>query len=440
MAGIQEQINASRALDGPNIACPSGEELAKYQKASVGYALGRHNTLIADEPGTGKTAEAICFANEIKARRSLVICPANIRGQWDEAIRRWTLMQWPYQIHNIINSKSGVNPNANWTIVSYDLARTEAIGTQLAAQRYDVGIFDEVHYLKTIDTKRTRAIFGGGENRKFVPFADKCERMVALSGTPIPNRPKEAYTLARGLCFDAIDWLSEERFYDRFNPSVRREKLDPKTGQVIGFWTDERSGRHAELQNRMRANFMVRHLKRDVLTQLKLPSYDIVRAEETGPVRAALAAERLLDLDPDKLVGNSSLFGGAVATVRRLMGEALAPQVVKYADMLLFGGVEKLVIFGWHKSVLDILEKGLHKWGVLRVDGSTGGTAKSLAVSLFQKDPKYHVLIGNLLSLGTGTDGLQNASSNAIIAEPSWVPGENVQAIDRLDRRGQKRT
>jgi SWI/SNF-related matrix-associated actin-dependent regulator 1 of chromatin subfamily A len=438
LATIAKQIECSRALDGVAIACPVAEELAGYQKASISYALSRTNTLIADEPGTGKTAEAICFANEIKARRCLVICPAAIRRQWGEAIRRWTLMQWPFVIHTINSKKDGVNPNANWTICSYDLARTRDIGAQIAAQRFDVGIFDEVHYLKTPDSARTRAIFGGGEDRSFDPLALSCNRLLALSGTPVPNRPREAYTLARGLCFDAIDWLSQDRFYERFNPSKRVERYRDDGSSY--FWNDERTGRYAELQNRLRANFMARHLKRDVLTQLKLPIYDLVRAEETGPVRAALAAEKLLDLDPNQFTRGPDLFGGAVATVRRLMGEALALQVVTYADLLLTGGINKLVIFAWHKSVLDILEKGLHKWGVVRVDGNTSSISRTKAILDFQKEHSIHVIIGNLLSLGTGTDGLQNVSSNVIIAEPSWVPGENVQAIDRLDRLGQKRT
>ena len=436
LAGIQEQIRLSRALGGPDISCPPSEQLADYQKASIGYALTRTNTLIADEPGTGKTAEAICFANQIKATKILVICPAAVRNQWDEQIRRWSEPARPFtlHIHTIRKAKDGTDENADWTIVSYDLARTAGIGAQLAAQRYDLGIFDEVHYLKTPDSRRTRAIFGGGEGRTFDPIAGKCGRLLALSGTPIPNRPREAYTLARGMCFDAIDWLSEDRFYERFNP---RATVTAADGHL---YVDERTGRHPELQNRLRGNFMVRHLKRDVLTQLKLPMYDLVRCETTGPVKAALAAEKLLDLDPDSMHGSGSLFGGAIATVRREMGEALAPQVVDYAQMLLNGGVEKLVIFAWHKSVLDILEKGLHKWNPLRVDGNSTGAARSSAVGSFQRDTRCHVIIGNYLSLGTGTDGLQNVSSHALCAEPSWVHGENVQMIDRLDRLGQTRT
>ena len=41
--------------------------------------------------------------------------------------------------------------------------------------------------------------------------------------------------------------------------------------------------------------------------------------------------------------------------------------------------------------------------------------------------------------MGVGTDGLQHVCNHAIIAEPDWVPGNNQQAFDRLDRGGQKR-
>ena len=47
---------------------------------------------------------------------------------------------------------------------------------------------------------------------------------------------------------------------------------------------------------------------------------------------------------------------------------------------------------------------------------------------------------GNTLTLGTGVDGLQEVCAHAIICEPSWVPGENVQCFDRLDRGGQRHT
>jgi len=437
LGGIIEQLKASWAATSSAIyKCPADRELAEFQKADIGYALGRRNTLIGDQPGLGKTPVSICFANEIGARRVLVICPANIRLQWVKRIREWTTQRWPYTIHSILAARHGVHPTAEWTVVSYDLARTEAIGKALAKGRYDLLILDEAHYLKEITSQRTRALFGGGATRHFEPIAERAERILALTGTPLPNRPREAYTLARALCWDAIDWQSEDTFKTRFNPSMRMERTDPQTGQKT-FYIDERSGRHAELQNRLRGNFMVRHLKREVLTQLKLPVYDIIQLEETGPVKQALAAERLLDIDPEDLTGADMAILGHVSVVRRMMGVALAPQVVDYVKMLLQGGEEKLVLFAWHIEVMDILQEGLKRFGVVRIDGSNS-KHKSRLVEEFQTNPDIQVCLGNLLSMGVGTDGLQDVSHHALIAEPSWVPGDNEQAFDRLDRFGQK--
>lgn len=174
------------------------------------------------------------------------------------------------------------------------------------------------------------------------------------------------------------------------------------------------------------------------MTQLKLPVYDIIQLEETGAVKQALKAESLLDIDPENLEGADAAVLGHISVVRKMMGIALAPQVADYVDMLIAGGERKIVLFAWHIEVMNILQERLAKHGVLRVDGSTGAVRKEKLTRLFIDDEKYDVMLGNLLSMGVGTDGLQEVSSHALIAEPSWTPGDNLQAFDRLDRGGQK--
>lgn len=438
--GILQNIEASYApTSSSRFKCPADKELWAFQKADLDYALQRKNTLIGDQPGLGKTPTAICFANEINAKRVLVICPASIRLQWVKRIREWTTLKWPYTVHAILNGSNGVHPNAEWTVVSYDLAKREAIGKALAKGSYDLIILDEAHYLKTPDADRTRAIFGGGKSRFFEPLASRTERMLALTGTPLPNRPREAYTLARGLCFDSIDWFSEDRFNERFNPSQKIERIDLLTGRTK-IAIDERTGRHAELQNRLRANFMVRHLKRDVMPQLHLPVYDLIQIDPDKPaVKAALKAESLLHIDPEHLEGADAATLGHVAVVRRLMGIAMAPQVADYIDMLIEGDEEKLVIFAWHVEVMDMLERAWEKHGIIRIDGSTSTRQREARVEKFQTEPRIKIALGNILSMGTGVDGLQHVCNHALIAEPDWTPGNNIQCFDRLDRGGQTR-
>lgn len=422
-----------------HVEVPADKELWGFQKADIEYARRRKNTLVGDQPGLGKTQVAIAFANDMRARRILVVCPASIRLQWERRIREWSTIRWPLYIHPILKAKNGTNPHAHYTICSYELARNPNILSSLVREgRFDLVVLDECHYCQTTDSLRSRAVFGD-EGAFANTFTHDCGAILGLSGTPLLNRPRNVFNIARGLCYDSVDWLGEDAFCSRFNPRLVIPSVDPVTGYTK-YFVDERSGRHAELQNRLRGNFMVRHLKRDVMPQLKLPKYDLVYIEENGAIRAALEAESLLDIDFEHWGTEEIDTKGHVMVVRHQMGLAMAPGVADYVDTLLEGGEDKLVLFGWHKDVLDCYEERLAKWGVLRIDGRTSPTRKDALVRQYVGDDSKHCIIGNMQSMGTGTDGLQEVSAHAVIGEPDWTPTNNEQAISRLDRGGQTRT
>jgi SWI/SNF-related matrix-associated actin-dependent regulator 1 of chromatin subfamily A len=434
LGDIHSRVAQSWADGTEAFPVPTDLELWAFQRGSVRYVLDcfnrGHGALVGDEPGLGKTEVALVTANAIGATRTLIVCPASIRQQWAARARLWSTI--PRPICSVItSSRLGFPPSTthNFTIISYDLIRNKAIRARLLAEEYDLLILDEAHYAKSGDSGRSLAIFGPEG------IATRAKHTLALSGTPDPNRPAELFTLTKALCWDAIDWMTQHAFEQRFNQKQLDLTADgrPYVRQVVG--------RLPELRSRLRGNFMVRHLKRDVMTQLKLPVYDLVRVEETASVKAALKAEGMLGIDPETLKGADSVqFDGAISTVRKEMGIAMAPQVADYAAMCLDGGEEKLVLFGWHIEVLDIYEAKLAKYGVVRVDGRTSSAQKTARIQQFINDPNTRGIIGNALSLGTGTDGLQHAASHCLIGEPDWVPGNNQQMADRLDRGGQKGT
>jgi len=431
---------SSAKESGSHFRMPMDKELWPFQKASLDYVLSRNQSLIADAPGLGKTPQAIVYANEIGAKRVLVLCPAAIRLQWARRIREWSTMKWPFVIYPVVNSKNGIHPTAEWTVVSFALARNPALVAAIAQSHYDLLIIDESHYLKDPETAQTKAVFGGADGLyHFKRGVDaipaimaSCAHVLCLSGTPIVNRPLEAYTTARNLCWDAIDYMSLDKFRVRYNP---QKTMFVRDGKRI---TDERIGRVRELGNRMRGMFMARHAKRDVMDQLHMPKYDVVRLEETGEIKAALHAESMLGLDIDAIqTTNDYQVLGHIAQVRREMGIAVAPQAAEYIKLCLDGGEDKIVVFGWHIEVLNKLQEMLAKYGVLRIDGSTSPKKRQHYVDLFQSDPGMRVMLGNIQSMGTGVDGLQQVATHCVLVEPSWTPGENQQAVDRLDRGGQ---
>jgi SNF2 family DNA or RNA helicase len=183
-------------------------------------------------------------------------------------------------------------------------------------------------------------------------------------------------------------------------------------------------------------------MKRDVMPQLHLPVYDLIQIEDKPggqAIKQALKAESLLDINPENLQGLDAEVLGHVSSVRKQMGVAMAPQAADHIEMLLDGGEEKLVVFAWHTEVMDILAARLSKYGLVRIDGSTSASKKERMVKSFIENSSVQIALGNLLSMGVGTDGLQLVSSHALIVEPDWTPGNNIQAFDRLDRGGQTR-
>lgn len=434
----RDQIELSRALDGVgSTRMPPGKELWDYQKATLDYLLPRGGGINGDQPGLGKTPVSIVFCNEKEAQRILVICPASVRLQWAERIKEWSTI--PHvRVSTMLKVKDGIHPTANYQIISYDAARNPAIMKAIAKTPWDVLICDEAHKMKNMEALTTRAILGNnqGEYRhgehKMPCIASHCKFKLALTGTLLLNRPSEAYVLFRHFDHEAIDFVSEQGFKDRYNRQADMKTIEGKRFKL------ESTSLENELQNRLRVHIMARHEKKDVLTFMKPPRYSIVRCLENGAVKDALDAEGMLGLDIDEIQTTKDFeILGHIAEMRRIMGLALVPQIIDYAADFLEGSEEKLTIFAWHIDVLTAFEEGLSRFGTVRIDGRQSPLARQKAVDDFIALPHKRVCLSNLISGGEGVDGLQKVCSRCYLAEPDWVPARNEQAVSRLDRIGQ---
>jgi len=138
----QQANELSRATDADiRIPSPEGMSFFGYQKAGVAFAVSRPSTLIADEPGLGKTCQAIGVVNCLPdAKRILVICPASLKENWRREILRWQVVNRPVFI-----ADAKMLPDMHgWVVVNYDvLTRHEDILHRL---EFDVLIADEIHY------------------------------------------------------------------------------------------------------------------------------------------------------------------------------------------------------------------------------------------------------------------------------------------------------
>jgi SWI/SNF-related matrix-associated actin-dependent regulator 1 of chromatin subfamily A len=202
-------------------------------------------------------------------------------------------------------------------------------------------------------------------------------------------------------------------------------------------YTREEKGRLLELQARLRSNFMIRRLKNEVLDELPDKRYELTHVEPNGNIREVLAKEKLIDFDPETLLIRDFKMDGAVATVRREMGEAMVPRVVEHIKYLLdIVELKKVVLFAHHRSVIAALVESLNKYGVIVRMGGQGAIKQQEAIDEFVSDDKIRIFIGQLDTM-EGADGLQRVTDYCVFAEPAWTPGRNEQCVDRLHRKGQ---
>jgi len=71
----QDNIRASYAQDAPITIPGLGGELRPFQRGGVAYAVRAERTFIADEPGLGKTCQALATVHALKAYPALVVSP-----------------------------------------------------------------------------------------------------------------------------------------------------------------------------------------------------------------------------------------------------------------------------------------------------------------------------------------------------------------------------
>lgn len=386
-----------------------------YQAEGAAFLASRKTALLADDPGLGKSKQAIDACDLARVLKVLVICPASVVENWRREIAKYRMGDWSAYV------------------TSYDRA-AGADYKRLLAGEWDVLVLDEAHYLKNLTAKRTRLVYGEEAKMAAGAIAARAGQVWLLSGTPMPNNPSELYTHLRALHVDAI--RSERTGLPwTFFQFVNAYCLLRSNGfgdQIVG------SKNEAKLNAKL-SGFMLRRRKADVLPQLPPLRFselwlegrlDGLDGEEAEAVRAALAKDGVEGLK--RLAAN-----GSVSTLRRLTGMAKAePAAAWVTDWLDSTPADrKLVVFAHHKIVIDTLFDRLHTRAV-RVDGSMKQSERQRSVDRLQKDPLVRVFIGQITAAGIGIT--LTAAADLLFVESSWVPAENEQAAQRIHRLGQE--
>jgi SNF2 family DNA or RNA helicase len=400
-----------------------------YQVPGVDFLARHKRAFLADEPGLGKTVQAIKAAQKIGAKDILVICPLTGVNYWQQEFSRW----W---------EPSEDSPLPVVIVVSYHILSEKGHPTRklLATAPpgfFDVMICDEAHYLKTPGSIRTKTVYQH--------LLSRTKRVWLLSGTPAPNNAGELWPHVYNLRPDLITDpgaklpLDKEMFEDRYC----NVEFDPKyqSRRIRG------SKNLGELRVRV-APFILRRRKTEVLPDLPpmvVETYPLAATRvqltpgsrkvdrDLGTFAQEMDADALLD------VMSQGQHEKDFATLRHEIGLLKVDPAADHIEEEL-QNPGKVVVFGWHRDVLAKLTLDLEARGFdpVLIVGSTPLSHRDIYVKKFQ-DPRNNcrVFVGQTLACGeliTLTEGRM-----VIFVESSWNPMQNVQAAARIHRIGQTR-
>ena len=276
-------------------------------------------------------------------------------------------------------------------------------------------VLDESHYVKNARARRTKAAL------ELAAALPEGALRLALTGTPVLNRPEELVAQLR-----VLGRLKE------FGSGARLKRRFRQAG------SDDR------LHWNLRAHCYVRRTKEQVLPQLpakrhdtvpvllsnesdyRLAEKDVVAWLQTLPldlrtidakVAAALRAEQLVRLNQLRQLAAAGKMPTALAWI---------------ADFLESG--EPLVVFAEHVAIQK--EIAARFPGSVHIFGSDSQVKRQEAVDAFQSEDGPQLVVCSMRAASQGIT--LTRASNVAFVELDWTPARHDQAEDRLHRIGQE--
>ena len=426
-------------------AAPGGQELMPHQAEVVAAAAAGHRSfLLADEPGLGKTAQALLAAEAAHAFPLLVVVPNVVKTNWLREAGLWTPRRKATAIHGDGGTVDGF---ADIVVVNYEvLDRHQG---WLGDFGFRGMVVDEAHFIKNKSSQRSKHVLDLSERiRSFTTRP----LLMALTGTPLINDIEDFLAI-----WQFLGWIDEKKPRAGLMDALTETGLTPADA---GF--DAAARRCVVNQGIVRrrkvdvaADIPARRIA-DLPVELDGPTGRSIRAAERDLARrmverytAALttrgsgSAAEGIDHDLVRQVARweqkdaaEAKSGDNVFAMMRRIGRAKAELAADYAAQLA-RSAGKVVFFAKHVDVMDAAEEMFAKQGVRfsSIRGDQTRTVRQRNIDAFVEDPDVSIAVCSLTAAGVGIN-LQVAS-NIVLGELSWTAAEQTQAIDRSHRIGQ---
>ena len=476
--------------------------LRKYQQDGINWLafLNKYNLhgILCDDMGLGKTLQAICIIASdqylrkedyaktgfVKTRPlpSLIICPPSLTGHWENEFEQFAPFLSTIVYAGGPSTRQGLRDKlgaVDIVITSYDVARNDI--SYISKHDYNYCVLDEGHIIKNSQSKLAKAVKQISSNHRLI-----------LTGTPIQNNVVELWSLFDFLMPGFLG--TEKMFQERFAKPIAASR-NSKTSSK-----DQEAGALAlEALHKQVLPFMLRRLKEDVLSDLPpkiIQDYycelsdlqkqlyeDFARKQKNV---VAKDIENTAELDSKqhifqalqymrKLCNHPALVLSPNHPQLRQVEQYLkethtnlhdivnAPKLESLRTLLLECGIgeatsekrsdnafptqnvisqHRALIFCQLKDMLDMIETDLFKKYMpsvtyMRLDGSVDPRDRQKVVKKFNEDPSIDCL---LLTTKVGGLGLNLTGADTVIfVEHDWNPMNDLQAMDRAHRLGQKK-
>ena len=443
-----EMGGASSCMDLPeatSLRAPGKLELMPHQAHLIASAAEGHRTfLLADEPGLGKTAQALLAAQAANAFPLLVVCPNVVKTNWARETERWI----PRRRSTVIHGDGGqIDAFADVIIVNYEILDRH-VGW-LGEFGFRGMVVDEAHFIKNRTSQRSRHVLELSERlraRTARPL------LMALTGTPLINDIEDFRAIWQFLgwiddhgplprLMDALEATELTPADHAFYPAARKAVIDQGIvrRRKVDVAADIPARRIADIPVELddEDTRSIQAAERDLARRLVQRYKAALETRRTGSVVDGIDHElvrRVATWEREEM--DSGASGENVFSMLRRIGQAKAGLAADYAAQLA-RNVGKVVFFARHIDVMDIAEDTFTRRGLTHtsIRGDQSAKAREKAIDGFVNDPDVHVIVCSLAAAGVGVN-LQVAS-NVVLAELSWTDAEQTQAIDRVHRIGQ---
>lgn len=395
--------------------------LRKYQRQGVAK-IAKFNgvALLADEMGLGKSIQALAYwynrRNDLPI--AVVVCPASLKLNWKREVRKHLGLPAA-----VLNGKKGRSLQHRRTTTPVFIINYEILSNWLPyilELKPKVLIIDEAHYVQNRDAQRSIATKA---------LARKCKHKIALSGTPLTSRPMQLWNILNIL--NPKRWRSFLTYAHRYCAPTRT-----KWG-----WDFRGSAHIPELHRILKAEVMVRRLKKDVLAELPAKMRSVVildvnnRREYKKAEHDIIAWLQEQDATKAKKAKKARQLV-LMSTLRQLVTRGKMDAVIDWVRNFLEESDRKLILFAHHKYTIQTLHQAFADISVV-IDGSTPTRHRLQIADMFNNNKRKRILIGNFKAAGTGLN--LTAASDVAMVELPWDPGDVLQAEDRAHRIGQEK-